>query len=357
MKIATRQICFILLIYTAVSKLLIYPTTLVNISGRDFLFSAAIDFAICAVVVWSVAFLCSKTDKTFFELLENTFGNVVARIIYGVFALFFMLCTLYAIFEQKLYVHAIFYDTVPSLMVFLPFFVFAVYAGSKGFSNIGRSADICLPVFIVSFLMIIVMAFPEADFTHLLPILKTPAKKVLGGSLNTFFWFMEPCWLLMFMGHFKYKKGDAAKLTASYVGGSAIVLLFLALFYGIYGDIAVSRNFAISKISVFFSAIDIIGRIDLIALYVLEIVMLFALVLNIQLAVHCVNKCTGYNNKNVISLAVNAVLLILLVVFDHYFNAISDVYSRWMWIVFVLFAIIIPLLAWVLRRRERHEAR
>lgn len=355
MKIATRQICFILLIYTAVSRLLIYPTALATISGRDFLFSAAIDFAVSTVVIWSVAYLCSKTDKTFFELLENTFGNVVARIVYGVFALLFMLVTLYGIFEQKLYVHAIFYDTVPSLMVFLPFFAFAVYAGSKGFANVGRSADICLPIFVVCFSVIIIMAFPEARFSHLLPVLKTPAKNVFGGALSSFFRFVEPCWLLMFMGHFKYKKGDAAKLTVSYIGGCALVLLCLAMFYGIYGDIAPSRNFAVSKISLFFSGIDIIGRIDLIALYVLEIVMLFALALNIQLAVHCVNKCTGYDNKNIISLAVNAVLLILLVVCDHYFNAISEVYYRWMWIALVIFAIIIPLLAWALRRRGRRE--
>jgi len=346
-----------MLIYTAVSKLLIYPTALVNISGRDFLFSSAIDFAVCGVVIWAVAYLCSRTDKTFFGLLENTFGNVVARIVYGVFALFFMLISLYPIFEQKLYVHAIFYDTVPSLMVFLPFFIFAVYAGSKGFSNAGRSADMCLPVFIISLATILVMAIPEAHFSHLLPVLKTPAKKILGGALGTFHTFAEPCWLLMFMGHFKYKKGDAAKITLSYAGGCAVVLLILAVFFGIYGDITVSRNFAISKISVFFSAIDILGRVDLIALYALEIVMLFALVLNIQLAVHCFEKCTGYGNKGIISLAVNAVLLILLVVFDHSFDAINEAYSKWIWIVCVTFTIVIPLLAWALRRRVKDEAR
>lgn len=357
MKIATRQICFIFLIYSVVSKLLIYPTALVAVSGRDLLFSAAIDFAVSAAVICSVAVLCSKTDKTFFELLENTFGNVVARIVYGFFALFFMLCTLYGVFEQKLYVHAIFYDTVPSLLVFLPFIIFSVYAGSKGFSNIGRSADICLPIFIVTFIMIMIMSLPEAQFSHLLPVLKTPAKKVFGAALGTFYRFAEPCWLLMLMGHFKYKKGDAIKITASYLGGCAIVLMFLAVFFGIYGNMAVSRNFVISKISLFFSAMDVIGRVDFIALYALEIVMLFALVINVQFAVHCVNKCIGYDNKNVISVAVNAVIMILLIVFNHHFSAIGDVYFRWMWIVFVVFAIIIPLLAWALKRRDRDEAR
>lgn len=340
-------------IYTAVSKMLMYPTSLCEYCGRDLLFAALIDFVIGAVVIWAVSYLCSRTEKTFFELLENTFGNIVARIIYGTFAAFFMICALYSVFEQKLYVHAIFYDTVPSLLVFLPFFAFAVYAGSKGFRNIGRSADICLPIFLIAMAMVLAMSALEVDVSNLLPVLRTPAKTVFGAALKTFFRFAEPAWLLMLMGHYKYQKRDAAKITLSYILGAITVLSFLLVFYGIYGDIASSRQFAISKISLYFPAIEIVGRVDLIALYILEIVMLFASVLNIQFAVHCIEKCSGYDNKPLLSVAVNSVLLILLVTLDHYFNAINEVYANWMWIVFAVFAIIMPLLAWALRRRER----
>lgn len=155
------------------------------------------------------------------------------------------------------------------------------------------------------------------------------------------------------MGHFKYKKGDAAKITLSYAGGAAITLFTLFVFYGVYGDIAMSRQFAISKISLFFPAIELIGRIDLIALYVLEIVMLFALVINVQLCVHCLEKCTGYNNSAVLSLAVNGALLIALAAFENKFFSILGVYQKWMWIVFVLFAVAMPVLAWALPRRKK----
>lgn len=355
MKISVRQVCFIMLIYTVVTRLLLYPTSISYYAERDLLFAALIDFVPSAVVIWAVSFLCSRTDKTFFELLENTFGKVIARIIYGTFALFFLVATLYPIFEQKLYVHNIFYDTVPSLTVFLPFFFFAVYAGSKGFTNIGRCADISLPIFIVCMIMIFAMAVGEVDLGNLLPVLKTPAKDVFGAAAGTLFRFAEPCYLLMFMGHFKYKKGDAARITLSYVGGALIVLAFLAVFYGVYGSVAPSRQFAVSKVSLFFPAIETIGRVDLIALYILEAVMLFALVLNIQLAVHCLVKCTGYENTKVLSLAVNVVLAALLIAFDHYFHSINVFYAQWMWIAFIIFPIVVPLLAWTLKRRDKVE--
>ena len=353
MKISVRQICFILLCYNAVSKMLLYPTVLSHYCGRDLLFAALIDFAVQAVVVWAVSFLCSRTDKTFFQLLEGTFGNIFARIIYGLFALFFIAATIVPLCEQKLYVHTIFYDTVPQLLIFLPFFFFSIYAAGKKFTNIGRSADVCMPIFVLSMIFVFSMSVLEIKWNSFMPVLKTPVKDLFGGALGTVFRFAEPCYVLMFMGHFKYKKGDAAKMTFSYIGGALTVLLFLFTFYGIYGDIAQSRQFAVSKISLFFPAIDTIGRIDLIALYILEIVMLFALVLNVQLALHCVMQCTGYQNRVVLSLAVNAVLIILLMVFDHGFNNLHTFYAKWMWIAFAVFANAIPVLAWTLRRKER----
>lgn len=353
-RISVRQICFIMLIYTAATKFITYPTQLSFSSGRDLLFSALVNFVLQGVIVWAVSYLASKTDKTFFELIEGTLGNIAARIVYGFFALFFMLCTIMPLFEQKLYVHAIFYDMLPSLLVFVPVFFFTVYAASKGFENIGRCADICLPLFLISMLFILVMSLHELEWSNFLPVMKQP-QKVFESSLGNAYRFVEPSYLLMFMGHFKYKKGDAAKITLSYIGGALFVIAVLAAFYGVYGDMAESRQFAISKISLFFPAIDLIGRIDLLALYILEIVMLYALVLNIQLVVHCIEECTGYKKRPVLSLAVNAVFFVLIIVLDNKFSAINTVWSKWMWIAFLIFANLIPLSGWLMKRRDNED--
>lgn len=339
--------------YTVVTKLLMYPTAMSSTCGRDLLFPAALSFLVEGIVIWSLSYLCSKTDKTFFELLEGTIGNIGARIVLGLFALFFTAASIVPLFEQEQYVHNIFYDTVPSLATFLPFFVFGVYAASRKIINVGRSADICLPIFAVCMAGLFLMAFSEVKWNNLMPVLKTPAKSLLGGFAGTALNFAEPCWLLMFMGRFKYKKGDAARITLSYAGGAAIMLLFLAVFYGIYGEISPSRTFAVARTSLFFPAIDTVGRIDLILLMALEIVMLFAAVLNIQLAVYALSECTGYKNLPVLSVAVNAVLTAIIIFCDHSYNDIYEFYFSWAWIVFLIFTIIIPLLCWTLKRRKR----
>ena len=352
MKINVRQICFILIAYTVAARLLQYPTLLSEYSGRDLIISALVDFAVQTVVVWAVAYLSSRTDKTFFALLEGTLGKVGARIVAGLFAVFFLLAAFVPLYEQKLYVHATFYDTVPALYVFLPIVFFTVYAGAKSFTNIGRSADICAVIFALSYIFILAMSLGEVDFSNLLPIAKTGAASIFGGALKTAFRFVEPAYLLMFLGRFEYKKGDAAKITLSYAAGALLTMLFLAVFYGIYADISASRQFAVSKTSLYFSAIDMIGRIDLIALYALEIVMLFSIVLNLQLAVYCLEKCTSFKSPEWLSLFVSALLTSIIFAFNNHFNAISVFFADWMWIVTLIFATLVPLAAWALKRRK-----
>ena len=352
MAIKVRQVCFILLAYTAVTKLLIYPTVLADVCGRDILAPALLDFLLGGIIIWGISFLCSRTDKTFYELLKGAIGKVGAKIVFGFFTAYFAFSAILPIFEQKLYVHTIFYDTVPSLMVFLPIFVFTVYAGSKGFKNIGRTADICLPVFVATLAAVFFMSMSSVEWDNLRPMFRTPANKIFLGAAGTLFRFTEPCWLLMFMGRFKYEKGAAAKITISYAIGALSVLLFLAVFYGIYGGIASSRTFAVSRTSIFFSAIDTIGRIDLILLYAMEVVMLFAVVINIQLAVYCMSECTGYLNGKVWSLVINLVLFIILVTCDHYFHDIQTFFFNWAWIAAAVFAVAVPSLAWALRRKN-----
>ena len=135
--------------------------------------------------------------------------------------------------------------------------------------------------------------------------------------------------------------------------GAAFVLVFLAVFYGMYGAVAPSRTFAVARTSLFFPAIETLGRIDLIILLTLEMVMLFALALNIQLSVHCISKCVGWNNYMVLSFIVNAVLMIVIIVCDSSYNSIYRLYYRWSWLPVLVFTVLIPLAAWALKRRKR----
>ena len=182
-KIKIRQICFILACMLPLTKTIIYPTTLVYDVGHDLLWSAAINLVAESLIILSVMLLSKKTDKTLFELVENTFGNVGARIVYGLFAVFFIVAAALPIMEQKSFVLTVFYENVPSFISFAPFFALSLFASIKGIKSIGRMADVLMPIFVVSFAAIIVFSLPEAEFGELLPVLSaTPPSKLFHSS-------------------------------------------------------------------------------------------------------------------------------------------------------------------------------
>ena len=351
--ISVRQICFILFAYNAATKMMLFPSFAANAAGNALAFPVLFDVFVQAVIVWSIAFLSSRTQYSFFELIENTFGTITARVFYALFALFFLMSAIIPISEQQLLVHDAFYDTLPSLEIFIPFFVFSVYAGVKSFTNVGRCADLCLPVFIFCTAAFLLMSLEGADFTNLMPVLKQPFSKVAGLSLSSLFRFSDSAFLLLFLGHYKYKKGDAAKMTIAYVLGGLVVADFLVMFYCVYGRLAPTRSFALSNISVFFPAISYVGRIDLFLLYAFDIVALFAIVLNIQAFVHCLCKAFNKNVRIIYSVIANAVLIALTFIFNNKFFPLQQAAAKWFWIPAAVFAYLIPLLAWTLRRKPR----
>lgn len=356
-ELCTRQVCFIMFAYSAAGKLLMMPAMLSYYCGNDLVFPALVIFALQTAVVWSVAYLCTKTDKTLFCLAEAAFGRVFSKILQWLFALFFCAAALLPMLAQKLFVQYIFYDTIPSLITFVPFFAFSVYVGAKGIRNAGRVADIAMPVFALCFAVLAVMSVGECNLSWLLPVLKTPAEGLFTGARSALYNFADGAVMLMLMGRFRCNRGDCAKITISYAAAGVGVMLFLALFYGIYSTLSPDRYFAISQTALFFGPLSLVGRLDLLAVYGVEACMLFALVLYIQLCVTCVcgalskEQTLGRNVRPaaaVSSLVVNAVLLALVIAFNDGYLVVQEFYGRFLWVAFALFAFVLPPLAWAL---------
>ena len=91
--LSIMQICIIMCVFNAAIKLMLYPTTMAAACGNALWLPVVVDTALQTACVWAVCVLCSKTDKTFFELLSAAAGKWTARIVFALFAIYFVLCT------------------------------------------------------------------------------------------------------------------------------------------------------------------------------------------------------------------------------------------------------------------------
>ncbi|MDE7087276.1 MAG: hypothetical protein K2O67_03690, partial [Clostridia bacterium] len=144
-----------------------------------------------------------------------------------------------------------------------------------------------------------------------------------------------------------------AKLTISYAAGGLIVIMIMAAFYSLYSVLAPTRSFAISNMSVFFPVINFVGRIDLYIVYMFDLVVLFAIVLNVQMCVHCLCKTFNNDFKIIYSVCVNAALIGATFLFNYKYTILQQIAGNWLWIPTLIFAYLIPVLAWTLRRKTK----
>ena len=195
-----RQLCFFVAFVVPVSKLLSAPAQLAEFAKGDLLVPALAQYLLQAAVLAVIMFLASRTGKSFFQLLGDTFGYVTARIIYILYALYFVFFSLLPLLDLERFVYTAFFDTAPHMYVFTPFFFLSAFICTKNLKAFGRSADIAMPLFLLSFVGLMVMALGQADFSNIMPIFGTPAKASSTGFLRTIGQFSDTAFFLPLLG-------------------------------------------------------------------------------------------------------------------------------------------------------------
>lgn len=343
-KINVRQIALLYAVVLPATRFLVYPSTLAYYAGNDLLFSAAACIALEGGMLALVFAMSKRTDKTLFGLLEQGVGRPFARAIYLLFCLYFAWASFFPLLEQKIFVLHAFYENVPSLFSFIPFFAVSLYACTKGFCAVGRAADLSLPVFALCFSALLLLSLPEADFSALLPLGGAGAEGIAKGGLFGIEKYANCLYPLFFLGHFERKKGDAAKLAAGYAVGAAATLLFLGCFYGIYAQTSLSQQYALSQTAKYTTAFTSLGRIDLLFVYALSLVLSFAACLPMQLSVHCAKSAIGCKPL-VPALLLNGALLAASVFFSGAYRELQQIVIERLWFLPLLFAYLLPALA------------
>lgn len=350
--ISRRQILFLLAFVFPVAKLVMLPASLADHAGNDLLLPALLHIVLQAAAVFCVLLL-AKRRMSFYELLENTFGRVIACILITLYSLFLLFAGVLPLLEQKLFVQAVFYDTLPSILAFAPFFLFLAYVVSKPLGSYGRVWDILAPLSIVGIAGILILSVAEADYGALLPAGAAGGSGFFEAVRASSGWFYDAALLLPMLKKFEYKKGLALQGLLCSLAGGAVVLFFLATFYGIYEGTAVNQLFALAATSKYFSGISMLGRIDYLFIFSLSLVLAFLGALPIQGAAECLLQAYGRKRYVPTLLAVlfAAILFAVSVLLDFRFGDALLAFAQVFWI-YPLFSVAIPALMLLLRRNH-----
>ena len=145
--IHARQIAFAAAFLLPAAKFLEAPSLLARYAKGDLLFPAVLHFLVQALVLLGVLYAASQSEKSLLERLQNALGKGI-YVVYVLYAAYFLFAAVLPLLDMEKFVYAAFFDTAPTAFSFAAFFFFAAFACVKGVKSIGRSADLCLFLFL-----------------------------------------------------------------------------------------------------------------------------------------------------------------------------------------------------------------
>ena len=350
-----RQIAFIGAFLLPATKFLEAPALLAKDGAGDLLLPALLHFLLQAGVLFALVYACSCSEKSLFERLNEWLGKGVWAV-YALFAVYYLFAGILPLLDLEKFVYALFYDTSPTTFSFAVFFVFSAYFCTRGLTTLGRVGDICLFLFALPFTALLCMSVGEADFSRLLPLAGEEFGNTMSAFKHTMPHFSDAVLLLPFIGNLHYRKGDRRKIMLGYGIGAGLTLLFLAVFFGIFSSLAPREHYAFAKIAQYFPALAVIGRADLLFVYLLTAVLLFTTCLPLHYCVDFTCRIVGTNRRTLFSAILNIGAFVFVLFSNKHYNAFYAVISGKLPVVFILVADILPLFCLFIPKKEKNHA-
>lgn len=341
-EVYARQIAFCAAFILPMGKFLETPSLLAQYARGDILLPALAHFFVQSLLLLGILYAASCSEKTLLERLQSKLGKGVIGV-YILFILYYLFAAVLPLLDLEKFVYAAFFDTAPTTFSFGTFFLLAAFICAKGFKSFGRCADLCLFLFLLPFLALIGMSLFESDLTRLLPFFGTEFSGLAQGFVRTTPHFADAVLLLPLIANYRYKKGDGVKIMSGYWAGAGMTLLLFAVFFGVFSTLAPREHYAFSKIAQYFSALDVVGRIDLIFVYLLSVVLLFYTCLPLLYATDLTARLFNVKRKSFFAagIALGGVLFVLFM--NKHYNAIYNAIGGKLTPVFWFVAYLLPL--------------
>ncbi|MBQ3235000.1 MAG: GerAB/ArcD/ProY family transporter [Clostridia bacterium] len=361
-RLSVRQLCFIIITLFSVSKFYVLPAFVSGLSKEAGWMATSVNFALDYLILFACLIAVKNTDKTLYESSTEIFGKPLTNLTFILYAVYFIIKAFVPLLEQKNTISLTFYDSQPTLLIFMPFFIVAFYIAKKGVNAFSRSVEILLWVFALALLIIFALSIPAGKYQALLPFSQPPSR-VFKGFYGNLIWFGDPVIVLFLGDYLTEKKKLIKKCTISFIISAVITISLIVVFYAIFDSIAERQYYAPIKMSKYSITLSNIGRLDYLGSILFSLISIYSITLYLLLATEIVNKVFKfYNNNFFVPLAITTIEALLIFFFQNeIFTSIAFV-QKYFQPFFIVMAYLLPLVftiatvIWKNKRRQNVQA-
>lgn len=342
-ELRSRQICLFIIALLPLSKLFMMPSVLASFTNEDMWLSALFNFALDFITIFFIVGFMRKTNTDLFTFLENGLGKTASKILMFLYLLYFTFKAIIPLNEQKDYVELTLYTLMPTMLYFLPFFLFAFYICTKKLRVLGRASDVLWLTTILGFIILFCLSISNSDLGAILPIGAKGFPAIFHGSLRALTWFGDGAYLLFFVGEFTYKKKDGIKILLSHVICCLFVIVFLIIFYSVFTSISFRQRFALTEISKYTTVINNIGRFDYLGIIMILFGNLFTMALPLFFSCRLINRIFNIKRPWIAPIFAVGIQVVIMTVFYQYLHSIENLVMNYLWGFFLILGNVIPI--------------
>ena len=355
-KISVKQLFIIVSTGFTLTKLYIMPAYLSNIAKESMWISATLNLLLDFLLLLIVLKTMENTDNhSLFDTDLKIFSPGITKTLCLLFAIFFIVKAFVPIVEQKNSIELTFYETQPTLLTFMPFFIVAFYIILKGFKPFGRSYELCLWIYIFGMSSILLLSVFAGNYDALLPIIGDKPLNILKGAFSSLIWFGDPIYILFFAGYITNFKGKHKQIKWAYLIYSITTIFILVVFYAVFDTIAPRQYYATLKMSKYSIALSNIGRFDYIAAFMLAAMCVFQVCLPLLLANMCLNNFYNFKNPFISPLIIITIEATFAILTEHNFLSTIDFISKYVIWFFIIMNYLIPIIFYLKTRRINYD--
>lgn len=232
-EINSRQFAAITFMAGLAVKMVMLPSLLVSVAGRNAYVYMAIYMAVDLAVLGLIVVAVTKSKKGFYELLESVLGKIGARILLLISIVLIVFKSTLMLGEVKVFFEESMYERFLWAVYLVPLLALFGFAAVRSPRSIGRTAEITFPFIVICILGLFLLSAGKPDYKNLLPFMRESSK----GIKDYFLGIGDFSVLTVFIGKTESKKHSKLAIMSLATAAAFVVISFTVILSAEFGNI------------------------------------------------------------------------------------------------------------------------
>lgn len=311
--LTTNQASLILSLFTVALKLSALPALMFAYSGNDCyiacLIALVFDFLGSLIIIH---IMHKHPDSTFFNILKETLGKVMAIIIQIILFIYFFLKCVIVLQELHDYFIATLFEELDPVLFIAILGLLLLYSTTKNLKTIGRVVQLIFWPTVIGIGFTLIFPINDMQLDKLFPIFEQGFYPIFKTISRTSFAFGDYMILLPLMGKISYGKKSKKQILLYLVNTLGFVFNFYVIFVGSFGKFSSSQTLALGELPLHNTTPATIGKLEWLTIVVWTVILLINAIIIANACRVSFDNIFNVSDKKIGSIVISSLLVIVL---------------------------------------------